>query len=89
MIDQSGSMGDPYDNSTKANFAALAVNRVIAEIITACTVGDEIKDRCYAAIVGYGTGTNVLFLEKVSDLAKNPNTTTVKKKVSDGVNMSE
>ena len=84
MIDQSGSMGDPYDNSTKANFAALAVNRVIAEIITACTVGDEIKDRCYAAIVGYGTGTNVLFLEKVSDLAKNPNTTTVKKKVSDG-----
>jgi hypothetical protein len=84
MIDQSGSMSDVYASSTKAEFAALAVNRVIAEIITACTVGDEIKDRCYVAVVGYGSNVNVLFLDKVSDLAKNSNTTTVKKKVSDG-----
>jgi hypothetical protein len=84
MIDQSGSMSDPYGDSTKANFAGLAVNRVIAEIITACTAGDEIKDRCYVAVVGYGSGVKVAFLDKVSDLAKNPNTTTLKKKVSDG-----
>jgi hypothetical protein len=84
MIDQSGSMGDSYDNSTKAKFAALAVNRVIAEIITACTAGDEIKDRCYVAVIGYSGRVKVAFLDKVSDLAKNPNTTTLKKKVSDG-----
>ncbi|MFM6022042.1 MAG: hypothetical protein ACKPER_03810, partial [Dolichospermum sp.] len=84
MIDQSGSMGDSYDNSTKAKFAALAVNRVIAEIITACTAGDEIKDRCYVAVIGYSSRVKVAFLDKVSDLAKNPNTTTLKKKVSDG-----
>jgi hypothetical protein len=83
-LDQSGSMSDPYAKSTKAEFAALAVNRVIAEIITACTVGDEIRDRCYVAVVGYGASVSVLFLDKVSDLAKNPNITTVKKKVSDG-----
>ncbi|MFB2876639.1 vWA domain-containing protein [Floridanema aerugineum] len=84
MIDQSTSMSDKYANSTKAEFAALAVNRIIAEIIEACAVGDEIRDRCYVAVIGYGAGVNVLFLEKVSDLAKNPNTTTVKKKQSDG-----
>ncbi|MBD2665400.1 hypothetical protein B6N60_02773 [Richelia sinica FACHB-800] len=84
LIDQSGSMSDAYGGSTKANFAALAVNRVIAEIITACTVGDDIRDRCYVAVVGYGSRVSVLFLDKISDLAKNPNTTTVKKKVSDG-----
>ncbi len=84
MIDQSGSMADPYANSNKAEFAALAVNKVIGEIITACSSGDEIKDRCYVAAIGYGANTKVLFLDKVSDLAQNPNTTTVKKKVSDG-----
>ena len=83
-IDQSGSMSDVYANSNKAEFAALAVNRVIAEIITACTSGDEIKDRCYVAVVGYGTGVNIIFLEKISELAKNTNTVTLKKKVPDG-----
>lgn len=84
MIDQSGSMSDPYGGSTKANFAASAVNRVIAEIITACTVGENIKDRCFVGVVGYGASVDVLLLERASNLAKNPDTTTVKKKVSDG-----
>ena len=83
MIDQSGSMGEAYGNSTKANFAALAVNRVIAEIITACTAGDRIKDRCYVGVVGYGSGVKLLFLDTVSVLAENTNITTVKK-LSDG-----
>jgi hypothetical protein len=45
MIDQSASMSDKYTNLNKAEFAALAVNRVIGEIITACSSGNEIKDR--------------------------------------------
>ena len=84
LIDQSASMSDPYDNSTKAEFAALAVNKVVSEIITACTAGDLIKDRCYLAVIGYGASVKLVFLDKASDLAKNPNTTTKKKKVSDG-----
>lgn len=77
-------MSETYDSSNKSTFAALAVNRVIAEIITACTTGDEIRDRCCVAVIGYGTSVNTLFLEKVSELAKNSDTTTMKKKVSDG-----
>lgn len=87
MIDQSKSMSDSYDaNSSKKDFAALAVNRVIAEVITACTVGDEIRDRCYIAVIGYrgDEEVEVMFLKKVSELAQNADTTTVKKKVSDG-----
>jgi von Willebrand factor type A domain len=84
LIDQSGSMLDSYAGSTKAEFATLAVNKTIDEIIKSCSVGDEIRDRCYVAVIGYGKGVNVLFLEKPSDLAKNPKTTTVKKKISDG-----
>lgn len=83
MIDQSASMSDKYANSNKAEFAALAVNRVIGEIITACSSGDEIKDRCWVAVVGYGASINVL-LDKASELAKTLNTTTRKRKVSDG-----
>lgn len=84
MIDQSASMSDKYANSDKADFAAKAVNRVIGEIITACSSGNEIKDRCFVAVVGYGASINILFLDKASELAKNPNTTTLKRKVSDG-----
>lgn len=84
MIDQSGSMSDAYSGSTKAKFAALAVNRVIGEIISSCSVGEEIKDRCYVAAIGYGHSVRVLFLEKVSDLAKCKDITIVKKKVPDG-----
>jgi hypothetical protein len=84
MLDQSGSMGDSYAGSTKAVFAADAVNKVIAEIIAACSSGEEVRDRCYVAVVGYGANINVIFLEKVSELAKNTNIITKKKKVSDG-----
>ena len=84
MLDQSYSMEDSYESLTKADFAALAVNRVIGEIISACSSGENVKDRCFVAVIGYGSEVNVLFLEKISDLASNPNTTTLKKKVSDG-----
>lgn len=84
MIDQSTSMEDPYGNSNKAETAAVAVNKVIEEIILSCSAGSAIKDRCYVAVVGYGVNVNILFLEKASELAKNDKTTTVKKKISDG-----
>lgn len=84
MIDQSGSMSEKYANSNKAEFAAVAVNKVIEEIILSCSADGMIKDRCFVAVVGYGSNVKVLFLEKASDLAKNPNTKIVKKKISDG-----
>lgn len=84
-IDQSSSMADPYvDNQNKAYFAAIAVNRVISEIITSCTAGDEIKDRCQIAVVGYGSSVRTLFNEKPSKLALTDDYVTLSKKVSDG-----
>jgi len=44
----------------------------------------RLKDRCFVGAVGYGANVNIIFLDKASDLAKNPNTTTNKKKISDG-----
>lgn len=55
LIDQSGSMELPYTGTqTRAEFAALAINRCVFEIIAACTSGDKIKDRCSLGIIGYG-----------------------------------
>lgn len=84
LIDQSASMRDPYGNSDKANTAAIAVNKVVEEIILACTNGNVIKDRCFVGAIGYGTNVEIIFLDKASGLAKNPNITTNKKKISDG-----
>ena len=85
MLDQSYSMTDPYQNNqNKADFAALAVNRMIGKIISACSSGKNIIDRCFVAVIGYSSDVNVLFLEKVSGLASNPKTITLKKKIPDG-----
>lgn len=84
-IDQSGSMTDSYvDSRTKSEFAALAVNRVISEIITSCTAGSEIKDRCQIAAIGYGGNVSQLFNEKTSKLAEINDYVTLTRKVSDG-----
>lgn len=73
MIDQSTSMTDSYGKKNKAEFAALAVNRVMENIIAKCSSGDLIKDRVQVAVIGYGSNAKVLFLEKASELAKNKN----------------
>ena len=83
-IDQSGSMIDSYAESTKSEFAALAVNRVISEIITSCTAGSVIKDRCQIAAVGYGGNVSSLFNKTTSLLAETNDYVTLSKKVSDG-----
>jgi hypothetical protein len=86
LLDQSGSMSDPFQGGkSKAEFAALAVNKIISEIIELCTSGTVIKDRCTLAVVGYGNpDAKLLFIKKVSELAKNTKTMTLKKKISDG-----
>src|SRR5258708_4742285 len=65
LVDQSGSMNDPYAEKdktikNKAEFAASAVNRTIAEILESCLVGEKMKDRCHIAVIGYGEKTQVV-----------------------------
>ncbi len=54
LVDQSFTMTDPYGDGMKAERAALAVNKVITNLVYACQRGDEIRDRCYVTVVGYG-----------------------------------
>lgn len=85
MIDQSYSMTDPYGGQTKAKVAALAVNRVINEIVAACQSGAKIKDRCYIGVIGYGQDVAPVFGGMISQVADNPvDIIQVTKKVSDG-----
>jgi uncharacterized protein YegL len=67
-VDQSESMTYPYGEMTKKEFAALAVNRCIYEIINACKQGESIRDRCHIGVVGYGQITDILVGGRPSEL---------------------
>lgn len=99
LIDQSGSMSDPFGGTpggSKAEECAKAVNRVLREIGLACTVGQEIRNRCDISILSYGASGNEagnafsgsLASKQVvtlQELAQNcVRVETVKMKVSDG-----
>jgi hypothetical protein len=85
LVDQSGSMNDPYGGNTKADIAAMAVNRVIDEIGMSCQSGNTIKDRCFIGVIGYGVKIELLVHGMISKVAENPTRTEkVKKKESDG-----
>ena len=55
LIDQSFSMYYPFGKAqTKAKECAMAVNRVLREIVLACTDGEDIKNSCDISVLGYG-----------------------------------
>lgn len=53
LVDQSHSMGAPFQNGTKAARASLAVNQIIHELVLACRSGKKIRDRCHICVIGY------------------------------------
>ena len=85
LVDQSDSMGEPYIEKNKAEFAALAVNRTIYEILESCMAGERIKDRCHISVIGYGAKTEMVVGGMPSEI-KNPSHgyQTYKRSVSDG-----
>ncbi len=57
LVDQSGSMGEPWGKDatrTKAQGVADAVNRLIFELIDRCSRGMEIWDYYHLGMIGYG-----------------------------------
>lgn len=70
LIDQSLSMSEEFGDTKKHIFAADAINRVIYEIRSASIEGDEIKDRCFVAVIGYGIETKAIIANKTSELKK-------------------
>lgn len=59
LLDQSGSMRDPFSGDQmirKADFVADVVNHTIHDLVIRCTKTEEIRNYYYLAVIGYGRG---------------------------------
>ena len=97
LIDQSGSMSDPFGSGEaikkKSDGVSDAINRLIREISIRCAKGEEIRDYFYIGVIGYGAHVGSAFsgvlaekeLIPISEVAKNPARIEQRtKKVDDG-----
>lgn len=93
LVDQSWSMEDVWENSkSKAEQTALAINRVISEIISANAAGTKVKNRVSIAIIGYGDDSKANLIKKgtLSEYANSPlRQETFTKKDKEGNNINE
>lgn len=85
LVDQSGSMMAPYENSTRTVFASLAVNKVIDNIIQKNFDGDAPKNRCFISVIGYNHNVKELCSGWLQNLDASPlRYENLKKKQPDG-----
>jgi len=100
LLDQSGSMGDPFGGGEaqlrKADFLADVANRTLHDLVIRCTKAEEIRNYYSVSIIGYGLnggGVTSAFegqlagrtLVPISDVGEYPaRLEDRKKKVSDG-----
>ena len=72
LLDQSGSMREPYEGTTRTKFASLAVNKVIDNIIQKNFDGDAPKNRCFISVIGYNHDVKSLCSGWLKDIDANP-----------------
>lgn len=72
LLDQSGSMTEPYEGTSRTKFATLAVNKVIDNIIQKNFDGDAPKNRCFISVIGYDNDVKELCSGWLKDLDANP-----------------
>ncbi len=85
LLDQSGSMTDSYEGTTRTEFATRAVNKVIDNIIQKNFDGDAPKNRCFISVIGYNHNVKELCSGWLKDLDARPlRYETLKKKTPDG-----
>lgn len=72
LIDQSWSMTQDFGGESKAIKAARAINSIIDELGLTCEEGEEIKDRFYLGVIGYGNTVDKILGGKISKVIKNP-----------------
>ena len=53
LLDQSGSMTQPYEGTSRTKFATLAVNKVIDNIIQKNFDGEAPKNRCFISVMHF------------------------------------
>ena len=69
LVDQSWSMSEDWETGTKAERAALAVNRILEELVIASRSGDTIRDRCHVSVIGYGQQVECVVDGMISEVA--------------------
>ena len=94
LVDQSGSMADPFglDSSfTKSQFVADVVNKWLQNLVLRCAKGEVIRNYFEVAVVGYGAEVRSLLevgssnLTPIADIATSPQRIEDRKqKVDDG-----
>ena len=73
LLDQSGSMLSPYAaGKSRTEFASLAVNKVIDNIISKNYDGEAPKNRCFISVIGYNHDVKELCSGWLKDLDENP-----------------
>ncbi len=64
LLDQSGSMRDPFSGDQmirKADFVADVVNHTIHDLVIRCTKTEEIRNYYYISVIGYGRSVGSAF----------------------------
>src|SRR5215210_2785899 len=64
LLDQSGSMGDPFSGNTamkKADSVADVVNHTLHDLVIRCTKTEEVRNYYYVSFIGYGQGVGPAF----------------------------
>src|SRR5437763_11169830 len=97
LIDQSGSMSDPFGagdaGTQKANGAADAINRLLQNLVIKCAKSEGVRDYYSVGVLGYGSNSGPAFggalagreLVPISEIADNPARVEERtKKVDDG-----
>lgn len=97
LIDQSGSMDDPFgaddSNRKKADGVADAINRLLQNLVIKCAKSEGVRDYYWVGVLGYGSRVGPAFsgplsgkdLVSISEIADNPARVEERtKKVEDG-----
>ncbi|HEY8687206.1 MAG TPA: vWA domain-containing protein [Chloroflexota bacterium] len=97
LIDQSGSMDDPFAagelQRKKADGVADAINRLLQNLVIKCAKSEGVRDYYHAGVLGYGSSVGPAFagslagkeLTSISEIAENPARVEERtKKVDDG-----
>lgn len=97
LIDQSGSMADPFgggdSNKTKADGVSDAINKLLQNLVIKCSKNEGVRDYYYVSVIGYGVSIGSAFagtlagrdLIPISEIALSPARIEERiKKVDDG-----
>lgn len=96
LIDQSGSMADPWGsdkNKKKADELAVIINRLLRELCIGCARSEGIRDYFHVGVIGYGSQVRPAFsgllagreLVPISEVAEKPDRIEERaKKIDDG-----